>query len=117
MALAFRCFLCTVCAGSKNDSLWLEHFNSLSAPLVFFFFFCCLYRVKGCPLFVLCKFTQGLLHMLDVTGKERNKGGKENLFNKVGHAVLKAAGNKEGKYKIQRRSASLCMNKSLKSVV
>lgn len=95
-----------------------EHFNSLSALSCFFFFFCaCTDRLRAAaPPFVLCKFTQGLLDMLDAMGKKRNKRGgrKRNLFNKVGRAVLKAAANKgRAKLKKKRRFyAVLCTNNS-----
>lgn len=83
-----------------------EHFNSLSALSCFFFFFCaCTDRLRAAaPPFVLCKFTQGLLDMLDAMGKKRNKRGgrKRNLFNKVGRAVLKAAANK-GRAKLKKK--------------
>lgn len=83
-----------------------EHFNSLSALSCFFFFFVLVPTDWGLPPppFVLCKFTQGLLDMLDAMGKKRNKRGgrKRNLFNKVGRAVLKAAANK-GRAKLKKK--------------
>lgn len=67
-----------------------EHFNSLSALSCFFFFFCaCTDRLRAAaPPFVLCKFTQGLLDMLDAMGKKRNKRGGEKEISLTKWAAL-----------------------------
>lgn len=108
-------------AASPSRQQWQFSRSTLTLFLlsrVFFFFFCaCTDRLRAAaPPFVLCKFTQGLLDMLDAMGKKRNKRGgrKRNLFNKVGRAVLKAAANK-GRAKLEKKRrfyTVLCTNNS-----
>ena len=65
MALAFRCFSVHCSPASSSDSR-----STLTHFLLACFFF--LYRVKLGP-FGLCKFTQGLLHMLEARRGRKEK--------------------------------------------
>lgn len=80
-------------AASPSRQQWQFSRSTLTLFLlsrVFFFFFCaCTDRLRAAaPPFVLCKFTHGLLDMLDAMGKKRNKRGGEKEISLTKWAAL-----------------------------